>query len=368
MPTHGTGNNEECLVHLIAILRLVEQKGTAAKVEEAFAAFIAVRKEMSPLLKFPNDETAAEKEARKKKLIDLKEALKAKKDVAVEKAQKAYEVFRCFVVGKAQTNWDRIVNKMHRKNPWVGVNGKSNKGLCMHSWIFFMDCIELYKLTVFPADAAEKQRYYMQQTIKKSQRVTVCQFVSCMGVLNDYLAYLLTAYDLFMAIVGTKKMNVPFYETDLAGIVLNAVPSLWVNQYRMTHSMLPKSPRALLNDLEAIKQVMDEKHQENLKAKSKGASAASGAAKGSSEKCSASGSPGQLQVPKKAKLIKFCQHYKAKGGPHLTHNTKECRGYNGIGNPVSSFQAKPAEAKKPAKKGAKGATSRWLIYWPSLRP
>jgi hypothetical protein len=32
-----------------------------------------------------------------------------------------------------------------------------------------MDCIELHKLTIFPADAAEKQRYYMQQTIKKPQ-------------------------------------------------------------------------------------------------------------------------------------------------------------------------------------------------------
>jgi hypothetical protein len=84
------------------------------------------------------------------------------------------------------------VNEMHTKNPWIGRNGKSNKGICVKSWISFMDCIELHKLTVFLADAAKKQYYYMQQTIpiKKPQRVTVHQFVSCMGVLNDYLAYL----------------------------------------------------------------------------------------------------------------------------------------------------------------------------------
>jgi hypothetical protein len=40
MPTYGTGNNEEYLVHIIAILHLVEQKGTAAKVKEAFAALV----------------------------------------------------------------------------------------------------------------------------------------------------------------------------------------------------------------------------------------------------------------------------------------------------------------------------------------
>jgi hypothetical protein len=216
-----------------------------------------------------------------------------------------------------------------------------------------MDCIELHKLTVFLADAAEKHRYYMQQTIKKSQRVTVRQFVSCREVLNDYLAYLPTVYNLSMAIVGTnKKMNVPFDEADLAGIVLNAVPSSWVrNQYNMMHSTLTKSPRALLNDLEAIKQVMDEKHHGNLKAKSKEASAASGAAKGSSKKRSTSGSPGELQVLEKAKPSKFCQHCKAKVGTHLTHNTKECRRYDGMGNPVSLFQTKRTDAMKPAKKG-----------------
>ncbi len=63
--------------------------------------------------------------------------------------------------------------------------------------------------------------------------------------------------------------------------------------------MLPKNPRALLNNLETIEQVMDEKHSAALKAKSKEASAASTAAKGSFKKHS--GSPGELQVPKKAR-------------------------------------------------------------------
>jgi hypothetical protein len=40
MPTYGTGNNEEYLAQVIAILCLVEQKGTATKVKEAFAALL----------------------------------------------------------------------------------------------------------------------------------------------------------------------------------------------------------------------------------------------------------------------------------------------------------------------------------------
>ncbi len=315
MPTYGSGNNKEYLVHVIAILQLVEQKGTAAEVKEAFAALVKVRKEMSPFFNLPEDETPAEKEARKKKLANLNKSLKAKKFFAVDQAQKAYKLFRCFVVGEARTQWDRIMNEMHTKNPWIGINGKSNKGIRVKSWISFMDCIKLHKITVFPADAAEKQRYYMQQTIKKPQRVTVRQFVSRMGVLNNYLADLPTVFDSSMAVVGTKKMNVPFDEADLARIVLNLVPSSWVNQYNMTHSMLPtKNPRALLNNLEAIEQVMDEKHKATLKAKAKEVTAASAAAKGSSKKHPASGNSGELRVPKKARPNKFCQHCKAKGG------------------------------------------------------
>jgi hypothetical protein len=104
---------------------------------------------------------------------------------------------------------------MHMKNPWIGVNRKSSKGIQVKSWISFMDCIKLHKLTVFPADTAEKQQHYMQQTIKKPQRVTVRQFVSLMGILNDYLAYLPTVFDSSMANTGTKKMNVPFNKADL---------------------------------------------------------------------------------------------------------------------------------------------------------
>jgi hypothetical protein len=107
---------------------------------------------------------------------------------------------------------------MHTKNVWISVNGKANKGICMHSWILFMDCIKLHKLTDFPADTTKKQCYYPQQ-------VTVRQFVSCMGVLNDYLAHLPTFFDSSMAVAGTKKMNLPFNEADLAGIMFNLVPS-----------------------------------------------------------------------------------------------------------------------------------------------
>jgi hypothetical protein len=110
MPTYGSGNNEEYLMHVIAVLRLVKQKGTAAKIKEAFAALVKVRKEMSPLFNFPEDKTPTKKESRKKKLADLNKSLKAKKSFVVKQAQKAYKLFCCFVLGEVRMQWDCIVN------------------------------------------------------------------------------------------------------------------------------------------------------------------------------------------------------------------------------------------------------------------
>jgi hypothetical protein len=181
---------------------------------------------------------------------------------------------------------------MHTKDPWISVNGSSNKGICVCSWPSFLDCIELHKLTVFPVDAAEKQCYYMTQTIKKPQRATVRQYMACMGVVNDYLAHLPTVFNSPMAAEGTKKGNMPFDEADLAGIVLHYVPVSWMNQFNMMHATLPDGTRSLLQDLELIKHIMEEKHEASQKAKVKEAATFT-IAKGSSKKCSASGNPGE---------------------------------------------------------------------------
>jgi hypothetical protein len=115
-------------------------------------------------------------------LSKYKEILKAKKSVAIVEIQKVYKMFHCFVVGNPQTQWDKIVHKMHTRDPWIGKNGSSNKGPHVCFWPSFFDFIKLHKLTIFPVDAAEKQCYYMRQMVKKPQRATVRQFMAHMGI------------------------------------------------------------------------------------------------------------------------------------------------------------------------------------------
>jgi hypothetical protein len=136
----------------------------------------------------------------------------------------------------------------------------------------FLDSLELHKLTVFSADAAERQRFYIQQAVRKPQRATVRQHISRMGVLNDYVKHLPMLKDSSKAVPTTKKGNIPFGKADLAAIVLSSVLMSWQNQYNLNHSTVPESTRTLLLDLEAIERVMVEKKGANLKAKGKGLS------------------------------------------------------------------------------------------------
>jgi hypothetical protein len=102
MSAFGQGNNEEYLVHIIAVKHLLEQKGTIQDVGKAFGAKVKIRKQLELLLKAPEGKTVAKKDEQRKKLSTIKEDLKAACKLAVAEILKAYKLFCCFVVGEAQ--------------------------------------------------------------------------------------------------------------------------------------------------------------------------------------------------------------------------------------------------------------------------
>jgi hypothetical protein len=229
------------------------------------------------------------------------------------------------------------------------------KGRHPRTWMSFLDCLELHKLTVFSADAAKSQRFYIQQAVHKPQRATV-------QVLNDYVKQLPVLKDSSKALPTSKKGNIPFGKADLATIVLLSVPMSWQNQYNLNHSTVPESTCTLLPDLEAIKQVMVEKKGANPKVKGKGSTAPSEAK--SNPKRKASGGP-TGQVPKKGCSEKCCQQCKAHGGPFTTHNTLDCRIMTEMASPLRQQQASPLSPRSPTR--SLGAIRAWPPCSPCLR-
>ena len=73
-----------------------------------------------------------------------------------------------------------------------------------------------------------------------------------METLNKYLGLLPTIKNSPQAVASMEFGNVPFNEMMLASIILNHLPVAWRTQYALMHALVPKSPRAILVDLENI--------------------------------------------------------------------------------------------------------------------
>jgi hypothetical protein len=364
MGIFAKGTPEDYLQHIIAVLRLIDQKGLhtqckkhAKEMKTTAETLIVIKRKLNGSQLENSDESPEDLELERKLTQELLSTASKQYNEAVGAT---YELLRNLLAGEPQTQWDCIVREMHERGSWAGADGERHNGKRPKGFKAFMDCLELHKLTVFTADAAERQRYYVQQGIRKPQRATVRQFISRVEVLNGYLKYLPTLKDSPKAVTTTKKGNIPFEEADLASIMLAALPLTWQNQYNLTHSTVPESPRALLADLENIERVMIERYREKQRSKDKATTARPEKGK---PKRGASAEGSTIRVPKKARTEKFCQRCKTHGGSHLTHNTNDCRRYDKDGKPLGQYGSKPSEKHKPYKKhgGDKG-----LAYMTSM--
>ncbi len=151
--------------------------------------------------------------------------------------------------------------------------------------------------------------------------------------------------------------NVPFTEATHASIILSHLPVAWRNQYNLTHSTVPESPRAMLMDLENIKKLFVKKNNKKARANKAKAATASKTAERMPKKHAHRGGSDQ-GAPQKGHSAKYCKWCKVAGRPYTTHNTIRCCRFKKDGKPKDK-PAKPFDsAKKPWKKTGSGDSSQ----------
>jgi hypothetical protein len=231
IPIYSRRNNEEYLAHIAAVLCIIEQKGLPKKCRVLAKAVVRRSKALTNLQEAAESRdtisTSVDVQARKVEIEQTTQMLQEAQRAHNKAIAKTYKQLRNLLSGNAQSQWDPVCRKMHKHDSWAAVNGQVTEGRCPRMWMSFLDCLELHKLTVFSADAAERQRFYIQQAVRKPQRATVRQHILQMGVLNDYVKHLPTLKDSSKAVPTTKKGNIPFGKADLPAIVLSSVPMSW---------------------------------------------------------------------------------------------------------------------------------------------
>ncbi len=86
--------------------------------------------------------------------------------------------------------WNKIAHEQSASDPYIDLQGCSKKGPWGLLHKLFNDSVMFHLLTVFPNNAAEQERYYITDALKKPQQVSICQFVQHVEQLNSYITQL----------------------------------------------------------------------------------------------------------------------------------------------------------------------------------
>jgi hypothetical protein len=182
MHIYFRGNTKECLTHIVAVLHIIKQKGLDARCRKLKNAVLGQSKMLKNLFKAAGLRdtalTNADVQACKVEIEQTQQLLQDFQKGHDKAITKVYEQPRNLLSGNLQSQWDCVCQVMHERDSWAGVSGQMTKGRHQQMWMSFQDCRELHKLTVFSADAAKRQRYYIQQLVRKPQRATVQQHTS----------------------------------------------------------------------------------------------------------------------------------------------------------------------------------------------
>jgi hypothetical protein len=196
-----------------------------------------------------------------------------------------------------------------------------------------------YLLTLFPNNAAEQEKYYLSNVLKKPQRVGVRQFVQRIEQLNAYFAQLPCWYYSPSYNAGMLPANVPFSEADLASHILRMCPHQWQDHYNLQEKgMTPMDMHSLQASLEAIERLCTPE-----KAHAPSGEKASHKNKAGAKQPSTGATK---QATKKVCFKKSCELCKKYGGAHTTHFTNDCRKYKKDRMAKANF----CNAKKAGKK------------------
>jgi hypothetical protein len=141
MSVFTRGNNEEYLAHIVAVLRVIKQKGLDALCRKLGKAVDRLSGTLKNLYKAAGFKTTVltgvDVEARKVEIEQTQQMLQEAQKAHNEAIAKRYELLRNLLSSDAQTQWDCVCRKMHEHDLWAGVNGKVTKGRCTCTWAAF---------------------------------------------------------------------------------------------------------------------------------------------------------------------------------------------------------------------------------------
>ncbi len=161
---------------------------------------------------------------------DLEKAKQAQKDAKgamIASASQMFTFYLNLLSPESKYAWNKIISEQTESNPFVNLQGVSLEGPRGMSCKLFNNCVMFHLHTAFPINAAEQEKYYNSNVLKKPQRINVHQFACRVEQFNASISQMPCFYYSPNANASTKPGNVPFTEAELGDHVLHMCPIQW---------------------------------------------------------------------------------------------------------------------------------------------
>jgi hypothetical protein len=129
VPIFSRGNNKECIAHIVAVLRIIEQNGLHKKCRvyaKAVAKWQAALKNLQEASE--PQVTSVDIAACKVEIEQTSQMLQESQQADDKAIAELYEQLRNLLSGDTQSQWDRVCREMLESDSWAAVNGKITKG------------------------------------------------------------------------------------------------------------------------------------------------------------------------------------------------------------------------------------------------
>ncbi len=132
MPIYSRGNNEEYFVHIVAVLKGIEQKGLPKKCQVLAKAVARWSEALKNLQEATESQdtvlTSVDVTARKVEIEQTSQMLLEAQKAHDKAIAESYKQLRNLLSGNAQSQWDRVCHEMHKRDSWAAVNGQVTEG------------------------------------------------------------------------------------------------------------------------------------------------------------------------------------------------------------------------------------------------
>jgi hypothetical protein len=135
IPIYSQGNNKEYLAQVVAVLRIIEQKGLPKNCRVLAKAVVrrseALKNVQEAVGSRNTISTSVDVTACKVEIEQTSQMLQEAQKAHDKAIAKTYEQLRNLLSGDAQSQWDCVCRKMNKRDSWAAVNSQVTKGRCL---------------------------------------------------------------------------------------------------------------------------------------------------------------------------------------------------------------------------------------------